>query len=140
MRNKDYIVIEKACSGKHTIWSGTQERIISIARELQNFTYRVGKYNKIIEMYEGDELEALKKALKKFAEVKGDIVEYSSNGDDIEYYVLEYAPSEFEIAKDAIANDLQSCEFLTLEEAKERLKDRDAASFYENLQEILSHF
>ena len=137
MRNKEYIVIEKACSGKHTIWSGTEEEIKDVARELNNFRYHAGKYNEIAEMYEeGDELEVL----KKFAEFKGDIVEYSSNGDDIEYSLLEDAPSEFEIAKDAIANDLQSCEFLTLEEAKERLKDRDAASFYEELKDTISYF
>ena len=111
------IIIEIPHQLPPTAWiADSDQEIINIADSEHGLTYERWTLAKAVDCWgeEDDIPKELAQALKEH----GEAIEIGDSA-DIEYYSPKDAQSELEAAKEAIAHDLSSCQFLTVDEAKE---------------------
>lgn len=111
------IIIEIPHQLPPTAWAANSDQdIISIADSEHGLVYERWTLAKVIDCWgeEDDIPEELAQLLKEHDEV----IEIGDSS-DIEYCTVKDAGTQIEAAKEAIVHDLSSCQFLTVDEAKE---------------------
>lgn len=118
---EEHIVIEVSPStGNASVWKGTQDFIIEIAKSEHGFCYREFEKEQFIECY-GD-FEGWEEPEKIIAET-GSVVQVLLNHDDMNHYKKSESKTEFEYAIDSIFSDTTSASLsFPCSEIEENLK------------------
>ena len=116
-KNNMTIVVQIPHQYPPIVWFADSDKdIIDIAYSKYGLIYERWSFAKAIDCWSEEEIpERLAELLKDHDEV----MEIGNLSDEIEYCIERDAETEMEAAKEAIAHDFSSCEFLTVDEAKE---------------------